>query len=64
MKRLLTVVLILSFALLLFSKPMMKFETLEYDFGDIKEGDGPYEHDYVFSNTGDEPLKIIKVKAG
>ena len=64
MKRLFAIILILSFTFLLFSQPVIKFETLEYDFGDIKEDEGPYEYDYVFQNIGDESLKITKVKAG
>jgi hypothetical protein len=63
MKRVITVILILSFTVLLFSKPIIKFDSLEHDFGDIKEDGGPYEYEFIFSNTGDEPLKLIKVKA-
>jgi hypothetical protein len=64
MKRLFALILILSSTFLLFSQPIIKFDTLEYDFGDIKEDEGPYEYNYVFQNTGDEPLKLTKVKAG
>ena len=64
MKRLFALILILSFAFLLFSQPVIKFETLEYDFGDIKEDKGPFEYNFVFYNTGDEPFQITKVKAG
>lgn len=33
-----------------------------YDFGKVKEG-AKVEHDYVFTNVGDQPLQILKVDA-
>jgi len=47
----------------LYSSQKITFEKEVHDFGDIKEEGGPYEYNFIFSNTGDEPLKIIKVKA-
>jgi hypothetical protein len=37
--------------------PIMQFETLEHDFGTIKEGD-QVEHVYKIKNTGEAPLII------
>lgn len=63
MKIAIIIVLILLSFVLLFSKPIIKFDALEHDFGNIKEDGGPYEYEFIFLNTGDEPLKLIKVKA-
>ena len=40
----------------------MQFEFETYDFGDIKEGDDA-SVDFVFKNTGTEPLILTNVKA-
>ena len=45
-------------------KARISFKNEVHKFGTIKEEDGPYEVDFNFTNTGDEPLKLIKVKAG
>ncbi|MCK4654731.1 MAG: DUF1573 domain-containing protein [Candidatus Cloacimonetes bacterium] len=64
MKKLLIFILIFFiFIISIYSFPVIKFENKIYDFGDIKEDEGPYEYEFTFSNTGDEPLKITKVKA-
>jgi len=64
MKKLLLLWLILFVLIVsLYSSPKITFEKEVHNFGDIKEEGGPYEYDFIFSNTGDEPLKIIKVKA-
>ena len=43
--------------------PVMTFDEKTYDFGTIKEVDGPVTHSFEFTNTGDEPLVIINVNA-
>lgn len=43
--------------------PEITFEQSRYDFGQIKEEDGPVEHAFSFTNTGDAPLLITSVKA-
>lgn len=64
MKKLLLLFLVFFiFIIPIYSSPIITFEDVVHDFGDIKEEGGPYEHDFIFSNTGDEPLKITKVKA-
>ena len=37
----------------------IKFEEMEYDFGDVKEGDVK-THEFKFTNTGKVPLTILK----
>ncbi|MGK7392332.1 MAG: DUF1573 domain-containing protein [Candidatus Cyclobacteriaceae bacterium M2_1C_046] len=41
---------------------ILKFEEQIYDFGIVKEADGPVLHEFVFTNTGAEPIKITNVK--
>lgn len=42
--------------------PQIKFETVEYDFGTVKDGSN-VDFSYKFSNLGKSDLKILKVKA-
>jgi Protein of unknown function (DUF1573) len=39
----------------------MKFEALEFNYGTIKQGD-KVEHEFVFTNTGKEPLIITNAQ--
>lgn len=39
----------------------MRFEQEEWDFGRIREVDGPVEHTFTFTNTGRQPFVIEKV---
>lgn len=55
-------ILLLSFISLV-AAPEISFDALTHDFGDIKEEDGKVTHDFNFENTGDDTLKIIRVKA-
>lgn len=41
--------------------PVFKFERLEYDFGQIKEGD-KVSYTYKFTNTGEAPLIVQSVQ--
>lgn len=41
---------------------IISFETMEHDFGKIKEGD-KVTYDFKFTNTGEVPLLISAVKA-
>lgn len=40
-----------------------KFDARSYDFGTIKEADGPVTCTFEFTNTGDKPLLIIDATA-
>jgi len=35
----------------------------QFDFGKVYERDGKVRHKFIFTNTGDEPLKLIDVHA-
>lgn len=43
-------------------KPVAEFDQTNHDFGTIKEQDGPVIFDFTFTNTGNQPLIISKVK--
>lgn len=42
--------------------PVISWTESSYNFGDIKEADGPATHKFEFTNTGSEPLIITNVK--
>ena len=64
MKKIIIIVFFLLTAVILLSQPIIEFETLVYDFGRIKEEEGPHKVDFKFSNTGNESFRIINVHAG
>jgi hypothetical protein len=64
MKRKIAFIIISCIWALLLAKPVIKFETLEYDFGKIKEEASPHLVDFKFTNIGDEPLKLLDIDAG
>lgn len=43
--------------------PMIKFEKILHDFGKMKAGESK-TCEFVFTNNGDLPLKLINVKSG
>jgi len=63
MKKILVIWLLLLLITFLFAAPEMTFKELIYDFGEVYEKDGPISHEFEFTNTGDEPLKLKRVKA-
>lgn len=44
-------------------KPVIKFDKEAYDFGEIKEADGPVTVDFNYQNTGATPLVLHSVQA-
>ncbi len=42
--------------------PIISWEEPSYNFGEIKEADGPATHKFEFTNTGSDPLVITNVK--
>lgn len=58
-----TLFLVVSATLSSFAQGQFEFETLEHDFGTIKEEVGSAEYQFVFTNEGDAPIIIKGVKA-
>jgi hypothetical protein len=56
-------IVILFCAMQSHAQPQIQFETVEYDYGTIKEEDGPQKGVFVFTNNGNEPLRIVSVRA-
>ncbi|MCD4681321.1 MAG: DUF1573 domain-containing protein [Bacteroidales bacterium] len=44
--------------------PSIKFDKKKHNFKTIKEDDGPAKGTFHFTNIGDQPLKLTKVKPG
>ena len=42
--------------------PIISWDEASYNFGDIKEADGPATHKFEFTNKGDAPLVVTYVK--
>jgi len=65
MKNTLLIILILSLAFsgVVFSQEA-KFESTTYDYGLIKEEDGPKKGRYNLTNIGDDTLRILSVRPG
>ncbi len=41
----------------------ISFSEKSFDFGTVKEVDGPITHEFAFTNNGVEPIQILNVKA-
>ena len=64
MKRyLLIAVALLTFTAVMAQKPVITFETSNYDFGKIKEEDGKATFVFKFKNTGKSPMVVSRVQA-
>jgi hypothetical protein len=46
-----------------FSEATITFDNMNHNFGNIKEEGGVVEHDFVFKNTGTEPLLLTNVRS-
>ncbi|MBC8386124.1 MAG: DUF1573 domain-containing protein [Candidatus Cloacimonetes bacterium] len=64
MKKIFTVIMLIPCLLYLSAVPKIEFDKNTHDLGQIAEDGGPYTHDYIFTNTGEDVLQITKVKAG
>jgi len=62
-KKIILIIILSLIALILAAEPIIEFNQLNHNFGDIKEEDGSVTHEFTFTNTGDEPLILVKVKA-
>lgn len=58
-----TTAIFLIVSLVLFSQPKIEFKNTTHDYGDIKEDGGLAEVDFIFTNTGNQPLIINNVRA-
>ena len=64
MKKLSLFLLLLSASVLVMAKgPAITFEKTTHDFGQIDENGGTAKYEFVFENTGDEPLIISNARA-
>jgi len=46
-----------------FLKPAVSFAAADYDFGTIREADGPVSYEFEYTNTGKVPLILQNVRA-
>jgi hypothetical protein len=46
-----------------FLKPTLSFSSADYDFGTIREADGPVSYEFEYTNTGKVPLILQNVHA-
>lgn len=64
MKRIILAVLAVSLCqMAVMAQPKATFKESSYDFGVIKESNGPVKHTFEFVNTGDKPLLIVDALA-
>ena len=63
MKKLLCFVMFFS-ALTLFAQPIIQFEKMTYDFGNVKEEGGKVTGKFEFTNIGNKDLLLTNVKPG
>ena len=59
----LSLIFFVAFTSLFAQNAKFAFEEETFDFGSIKEENGPASHKFVFTNTGDAPLVIQGVRA-
>lgn len=62
-KLILTTILVLSLAAISFAEPKITIPEARWDFGHAPQ-QSALTHDYIITNTGDDTLKIIRVKPG
>lgn len=63
MRRSLLIIIFCALFNMSFAQGHIEFEKTTHDFGQIKEVDGAAEYSFAFTNTGDQPIKITRVKA-
>ena len=64
MRRIVIINILLLAWVILQSQPIIEFETLRHDYGEIKEEAGPHEFNFKFINAGDEVFQLTNVKPG
>ncbi len=63
MKKLTAILFILCATLTARADATIEIGSKSYDFGTIREADGPVSHTFTITNTGDTPLVITSVRA-
>ncbi len=64
MKRLsLSILAIILLSTSALAQPAITFKEATYDFGSFLENDGKVTHDFIFVNTGDQPLVLSNVRS-
>ena len=63
MKKFFLIIFLLILWNFIFAAPQITFDTMKHDFGTLKEEGGKAKFTFHFTNTGDEPLKILRVKS-
>lgn len=64
MKRfILSLFALVAFSMAIMAQPIATFNVSTYDFGTIKESNGPVKYTFEITNTGDKPLVIIDAVA-
>jgi len=60
MKKIFLLVFLFIFPAISYCQPSIVFDTESYDFGTVNKGN-PIEHNFNFTNNGDENLTIEKL---
>lgn len=62
-KILITIIAVAMSAIAYAGNPQIKFKETSFDFGNIREAEGPVSHDFIIENVGTDPLIIISASA-
>ena len=46
------------------NRSSIHFETRQHNLGSVNEADGPFQHEFIFVNKGDDPLLVTNISAG
>jgi len=60
MRKIILLAVLFLFPAISYCQPLIVFDAESYDFGTVSKGD-PIEHDFDFTNMGDEDLTIEKL---
>ncbi|XOV90909.1 MAG: DUF1573 domain-containing protein [Bacteroidota bacterium] len=61
--RFIVLLLVVIFSNHLYAQGKLEFGNTTHDFGEVAEDGGPIDYSFSFKNTGNQPVKIIQVKA-
>ncbi len=61
--KLIITLLVSIFSLSVFAQGDLTFEKKTHDFGEVSESGGLINYSFTFRNNGDQPVKIVQVKA-